>query len=201
LVSAEHVVNFGGDELVASLRGQVGPRAEAVATRDEVRLRRAGFESPAHLGPEPVEPDLAALPEAMREMMSISLSVLRLLEAADASAPTEGVLVGTGIGVEAYVGTARVVTDADEAFDRVEPGDVIVAPFTVPTFNSVLALAGAVVTEQGGLLCHTAVIARELGIPGIVGVAGALDIPDGVRVEVDPVAGTVTVDPTVARTM
>ncbi len=202
LADAEHVVNLGGDELVASLRGQVGPRSEAVATRDEVRLRRARLESPAHLGPEPVEPDLAALPEAMREMMSISIAVLRLLEAADDLSPrTDGVLVGTGIGVEAYVGTARVVTDADDAFERVEPGDVIVTAFTVPTFNSVLALAGAVVTEQGGLLCHTAVIARELGIPGIVGVAGALDIPDGSRVEVDPVAGTVTMRHTVSDTL
>ena len=50
-------------------------------------------------------------------------------------------------------------------------------------------------TEQGGLLCHTAVIARELGIAAVVGVSGALDIADGATVEVDPVAGTVTVGP------
>ena len=85
------------------------------------------------------------------------------------------------------------MVDADDALDRVEPGDVIVARLTVPTFNSVLAIAGAVVTENGGLLCHTAVIARELGIPAVVGVADALTaIPDGATVTVDPVAGTVT---------
>ena len=49
-------------------------------------------------------------------------------------------------------------------------------------------------TENGGLLCHTAVIARELGIPAVVGVADALTaIPDGATVTVDPVAGTVSV--------
>ena len=86
-----------------------------------------------------------------------------------------------------------MVVDVDEALERCEPGDVIVARYTVPTFNSVLALAGAVVTEQGGLLCHTAVIARELGIAAVVGASGALDIADGAMVEVDPVAGIVTV--------
>jgi pyruvate,water dikinase len=75
-----------------------------------------------------------------------------------------------------------------------EPGDVLVARFTVPTFNTVLAMAGAVVVEHGGLLCHAAVIARELGIPGVVGAAAATTaIPDGATVEVDPVTGTVSV--------
>ena len=88
------------------------------------------------------------------------------------------------------------MVDADDALDRVDPGDVIIARLTVPTFNSVLAIAGAVVTENGGLLCHTAVIARELGIPAVVGVADALTaIPDGATVTVDPVAGTVTSPP------
>ncbi len=194
LQAAGHVVNLSGEELVAALHGQVGPKAEAVATRDEVRQRRGGLTSPAFLGPEPVEPNLEALPEAMREMMAISLSVVELLEAATHEASDGGDrLTGTGVGEQSYRGTARIVTDAEDAFERVEPGDIIVAPFTVPTFNSILALAGGVVTEQGGLLCHTAVIARELGIPGIVGVAGALEIPDGSEIELDPVAGTVTV--------
>ena len=198
LVDADHVVNLSSVELMASLRGEVGPKAEAVATRNEVRLRRADQTSPAFLGPEPVEPNLDALPEPMREMMRISVSVLDLLEAAETGQGSEehavaGGFVGTGVGDQAFVGTARVVTDAEDAFDRVEPGDVIVARFTAPTFNSILAMAGAVVTEHGGLLCHTAVIARELGIAGIIGVAGALQIPDGAEIEVDPVAGTVTV--------
>jgi pyruvate,water dikinase len=133
----------------------------------------------------------------MPDMMRAVLLVTDLLERADrgsgALALTSG-LSGTGIGDVAYEGTARVVADADEAFERVEPGDIIVARLTVPTFNSVLAMAGGVVTEGGGLLCHTAVIARELGIPAVVGVPGALtEIPDGARIEVDPVAGTVTV--------
>lgn len=87
-----------------------------------------------------------------------------------------------------------LAADADEAFERATPGDIIVTRRTVPTFNSVLAMAGGVVTEGGGLLSPTVVIARELGIPAVIGVAGALtDILDGAEIVLDPVARTVTV--------
>ena len=87
-----------------------------------------------------------------------------------------------------------MVHDAAEALASVEPGDVIVAPYTAPTYNAVLAMAGALVTEQGGLLCHAAVIARELELPAVIGAADAMSrIPDGAKVEVDPAAGRVTV--------
>ena len=74
------------------------------------------------------------------------------------------------------------------------PGDVLVVRFTTPAFNTVLTIAGAVITTEGALLSHAAVMARELGIPAIIGAAGALEeIPDGAEVEVDPRAGTATV--------
>ena len=74
------------------------------------------------------------------------------------------------------------------------PGDVLVVPCTTPAYNSVLSLAGAVVTADGGPLSHAAVLARELGIPAVVGARGALtEIPDGALVEVDPVAGEVRI--------
>ena len=185
----DHVFDLSAVELAGALRGEPGPRAEAVATRHEVRMQRAGVGGPAHLGPAPVEPDLDGLPGAMGDMMRMSVRTFSMLEAE----PGRGQLRGTGVGTVAYTGPARVVVDADDALERCEPGDVIIARYTVPTFNSVLALAGAVVTEQGGLLCHTAVIARELGIAAVVGASGAIEITDGATVEVDPVAGTVTV--------
>jgi phosphotransferase system enzyme I (PtsI) len=57
----------------------------------------------------------------------------------------------------------------------------------------VLSIAGAVVTTEGGPLSHAAVLARELGIPAVVGAAGALDLVDGATVEVDPRVGSVRV--------
>jgi pyruvate,water dikinase len=98
-----------------------------------------------------------------------------------------------GIGDERYVGTARVVHDAVEALAAMEPGDIVVAPYTAPTYNSVLAMAGAIVTEEGGPLCHAAVIARELGLPAVIGALGAMGLPDGATIEVDPKAGLVRV--------
>lgn len=189
LQAAEHAFDLMRSELVDALRGRTGLNAGHIAAR---RIRRLGFveaDSPAHLGPAPIAPDLDGLPAAMRDMMGMTLDVVELLEAT----PDQAVRTGTGIGSESYRGTARVVADADEAMERAEPGDVIITKFTAPTFNSVLAMAGAVVTEHGGLLCHTAVIARELGIAAVVGVAGALEIPDGSEVEVDPVDGRVSV--------
>ncbi len=189
LQAVDHVFDLSAEELAGALRSEPSPRADAVATRHSRRLLRAESAGPPHLGPAPVEPDLDGLPEAMGRMMRMSVNAVGLLEAE----PGRGELRGTGVGTASYTGPARVVADADEALERCQPGDVIIARYTVPTFNSVLALAGAVVTEQGGLLCHTAVIARELGIAAVVGASGALGITDGATVEVDPVAGTVTV--------
>jgi pyruvate,water dikinase len=101
---------------------------------------------------------------------------------------------GAGVGTEAYRGTARVASSPEDALDSMAPGDVLVVRFTTPAYNTVLTIAGAVVTTEGALLSHAAVMARELGIPAVIGAEGALDeIPDGAEVEVDPVAGTVKV--------
>jgi len=100
---------------------------------------------------------------------------------------------GVGIGAASYVGRVCTAATADDALEKLEPGDVLVVRATTPAFNAVLALAGAVITADGGALSHAAVLARELGIPALIGVSGALDLPDGSMVEVDPEAGRVTV--------
>jgi pyruvate,water dikinase len=108
--------------------------------------------------------------------------------------PAASRLQGAGVGTEPYQGTARVAGSPEEALDSMNPGDVLIVRFTTPAYNTVLMIAGAVVTTEGALLSHAAVMARELGIPGVIGAEGALEeIPDGAEVEVDPVAGTVKV--------
>ena len=103
-------------------------------------------------------------------------------------------LNGIGVGTAPYRGTARLAGNPEDALAQLEPGDVLVVPCATPAFNTVLSLAGAVVTAEGGALSHAAVLARELGIPAVVGAPGALrDIPDGATVEVDPVAGVVRI--------
>ena len=89
---------------------------------------------------------------------------------------------------------ARVATDPDQVLEAMEPGDVLVAPWTAPTYNAVLAIAGAVVVQEGGLLSHAAVMARELGIPAVIGCRGAMElIGDGDVIDVDAAAGEVRV--------
>ena len=89
---------------------------------------------------------------------------------------------------------ARVATDPDRVLDVMEPGDVLVAPWTAPTYNAVLAIAGAVVVQEGGLLCHAAVMARELEIPAVIGCRGAMTlIGDGDLIDVDAGSGEVRV--------
>ena len=92
-----------------------------------------------------------------------------------------------------YEGPARRVSGPTE-FDRIVQGDVLVTESTTEAFNILLPLLGAIVTDSGGLLSHSAIVAREYGIPGVVGTRDATDrIPDGTRVRVDGDAGEVTV--------
>jgi phosphohistidine swiveling domain-containing protein len=189
----EHVFDAGAEEITGLLRGDEHPLAAELAMRCNERMGWADLVAPVLLGPQAAPPPIDILPGRMPELMR---AVLLVTELFDPPAPVAGStgLTGMGVGTGTVRGIARVVADADEAFERAEPGDIIVTRLTVPTFNSVLAMAGGVVTEGGGLLSHTAVIARELGIPAIIGVAGALtDIPDGAVIELDPAAGTVTI--------
>jgi pyruvate,water dikinase len=92
-----------------------------------------------------------------------------------------------------YEGPARRVSHASE-FDRIKKGDVLVTESTTEAFNILLPLLGAIVTDSGGLLSHAAIVAREYGVPGVVGTREATQrIADGARVRVDGNAGEVTV--------
>ena len=102
-------------------------------------------------------------------------------------------LHGVGIGSRPAVGRARIVLHPGE-LERLLEGDVLVAVATTTAFNAIFPLLAAVVTEQGGLFSHTAILSRELGLPAVVGVADVFDgIRDGDLIEVDPLTGMVRV--------
>ena len=101
------------------------------------------------------------------------------------------VLTGLAVNTGVYEGPARLV-DTSEDFGRIRQGDVLVTRMTSPYFNVVLPMLGAIVTDRGGQLCHAAIVAREYGIPGIVGTRDATrTIRDGERVRVDGTTGEV----------
>ena len=100
---------------------------------------------------------------------------------------------GTATARGHHRGPARVVEGLAD-FDRVEDGDVLVIPFSDVGWTPLFAKAGAVVAESGGMLSHSSIVAREYGIPCVVSVQGALQIPDGAIVAVDGYTGVVDVD-------
>ena len=105
------------------------------------------------------------------------------------SAGTE--LSGQGGSPGVARGRARVVVDPGDPF-ALEPGNVLVAPLTDPSWTPLFVGSAAVVVEVGAAMSHSMIVSRELGIPCVVGVDDAtLRIPDGALVEVDGTAGTV----------
>jgi pyruvate,water dikinase len=102
-------------------------------------------------------------------------------------------LLGSPASPGQATGAARVIRSPQGA--RLEPGEILVAPSTDPGWTPLFLTAGALVMEMGGMMSHGAVVAREYGIPAVVGVAGATDrIATGQRVTVDGSSGTVTID-------
>ena len=96
---------------------------------------------------------------------------------------------GRAIGQRIGSGPVRVIADASE-MERVQPGDVLVTDMTDPNWEPVMKRASAIVTNRGGRTCHAAIIARELGIPAVVGCGDATDrVSDGVLVTVSCAEG------------
>lgn len=192
VAKVDHVFECTPDELATLLLDGRGPSATELAARAERRdvVQAAG--APDLLGdPEP-PPPLGALPKAMARATEAILTCLE----ADLADAAHDALHGTGIGTESYVGRARIANDVDDAIERLEPGDVLIAPFTGPAYNSLFPILGALVVEYGGAMCHAAIVAREFGLPAVIGASGATtEIADGAQVEVDPVAGVVRVLP------
>jgi pyruvate,water dikinase len=82
---------------------------------------------------------------------------------------------GRAIGGRIGAGTARVINDVSE-MERVQPGDVLITDMTDPDWEPIMKRAAAIVTNRGGRTCHAAIIARELGIPAVVGCGNATDV-------------------------
>ena len=104
---------------------------------------------------------------------------------------TRSKVLGTGrsIGQKIGAGTAKIVRDVSE-MGRVQPGDVLISDMTDPDWEPVMKRASAIVTNRGGRTCHAAIIARELGIPAVVGCGDATSrIKDGTDVTVSCAEG------------
>ncbi len=110
-----------------------------------------------------------------------------------AQASPGDVLTGLGGSTGIATGRARIVLDPSDP-EGLEPGDILIAPITDPSWTPLFLSAAGVVVDTGGTVSHAVIVSRELGIPCAVSVTGASDaIPDGATVTVDGAAGTVTI--------
>ena len=183
------------DEMCALVAGTGGPSADELAAARRVprhahRQGRAAVPRPARRRRRPTRPGCRP---ASAASCARPASRWARCSAAPRREHEENVLRGLAASSGVYEGPARRVAGPAE-FDRIEQGDVLVTESTTEAFNILLPLLGAIVTDSGGLLSHSAIVAREYGIPGVVGTREATErIADGARVRVDGDAGEVTV--------
>lgn len=131
--------------------------------------------------------------EEMERLKGICLpSVIFGNEPPPAHREVSNVLKGTPSSGGYYRGRARVVKGLAD-MKSLEKGDVLVIPYSDVGWTPFFHLAGAVVSESGGILSHSAIIAREYGIPAVVSVPGAMGLRDGVVLEIDGYRGEVIV--------
>ena len=140
---------------------------------------------PAYLG---VPPSLSRAPSdlqaVMRHMRGYGVTPSDDARVVNGMAASKGVVTGR----------ARVLFGLAES-GRLEPGDILVCRTTAPPWTQLFAIAGGVVTDAGGLLSHSAICAREYGIPAVVATqVGTARIPDGAMITVDGANGTVTIE-------
>jgi pyruvate,water dikinase len=128
---------------------------------------------------------LQARPETVKSQQKATDAQQRFKLKSSGTVLTSGRAIGQKIGA----GPVRVINDPSE-MERVQPGDVLVADMTDPNWEPVMKRASAIVTNRGGRTCHAAIIARELGVPAVVGCGDATELlKDGTFVTVSCAEG------------
>ena len=187
----EHMTEASAGEVRQILLHDGGPAAKQLEQRYDYRATYSIRDIPETLG----EPDQLPIPPEWLPGASRTLALLsggRATSAAPGQEQDPIGLTGDGACPGVYEGMARVL-EGSKDLGRIEEGDVLITTATNPAFNVVLPQIGAIVTEYGGILSHAAIIAREFGLPAVVGCKHVMEkINDGDRVRVDGASGEVT---------
>lgn len=135
----------------------------------------------------------AAAPQLLPESRWMERAFGKMMPAGSPDQPGD-VIKGAGASSGRVSAPARVLNGPQD-FARMTPGDVLVARITTPAWTSLFAMASAVVTDVGGPLSHSSIVAREYGIPAVLGTGVATQrLTSGQRIRVDGDAGTVTIE-------
>ena len=194
LHDAQHAVELTPTELTTMLAGGAARTADQAAEDAAFRRTHTTFDAPPFLGGTPGGPPPPEwLPEAAARAERAVAIVMGEMFAVHANQKTPSHVNGYAASPGQVVGTARLVLDPRD-MARVRKGDVLITRATAPSYNALLPLLSGIVTDRGGTLSHAAVVAREYGIPAVVGCGNATElIRDGVQVRLDGVKGTVEV--------
>ncbi len=195
IATPQQMLEANLDEMCALVTGKDGPSTDELAERAQYRAAYTAKDAPPVLGPPPgLPPDLSKLPPAVGSPHARDphqpRPYLRQLESRERR--TRSSMGSPRARASMRVRHARV--SGPPEFGRIAKGDVLITKSTTEAFNILLPLLGGIVTDNGGLLSHAAIVSREYGIPGVVGTREATErIADGMLVRVDGDAGEVTV--------
>ncbi len=180
--SADDVFFLTYDELAEALRSGKGSLQGIAERRRREREENRHMKPPLALGTPPP-------PEAAEDPM-----MSRFFGGLPPESSDPRLIKGNAASRGNVTGVARVIQSLDEA-ERLKPGEVLVCPSTMPAWTPLFGLASAVVTDHGGILSHTAIVAREYGIPAVVGTKTATSlIRDGQQITVDGTAGSIRLE-------
>ena len=183
IVAADDVFMLSPDELRSALE------APGANLRAVVEQRLAAIAEQRTITPPPVLGAIPTAPPPDDPFTRFALKFNGVPQAPGNEREVRGSAGSSGI----VRGTARVIASISES-GRIRPGDIIVAETTAPPWTPLFATVAAVVTDTGGVLSHCAVVAREYGIPAVVGTGIATTvIADGQTIEVDGDAGIVRI--------
>jgi len=125
---------------------------------------------------------------SMKEVEAAASSGSSAVSVAEAKIVIKGLPASPGV----HVGKAKIVFSPEEAAKKIQKGDILVTKMTNPDWVPYMRLAGAIVTDEGGMTCHAAIVSRELGIPCIVGARDATKmLRDGETYTVDARSGVI----------
>jgi pyruvate,water dikinase len=184
IAARDDVFSLFFDEVRAALAGVAGDY------RGRVAARRAEMDHFSGIVPPPV---VGTIPPGPPPDDPFGRAIGKFFGGPPPKAETPGVLRGNAGSPGRVTGRAVVARSLAEA-GRLRQGDILVTETTAPPWTPLFATAAAIVTDTGGVLSHSAVVAREYRIPAVVGVGMAtVAIPDGATIEVHGDAGTVRV--------
>ncbi len=192
LEAPEHAVYLTVEEHGPALRGEIPDlRARVEKRRGEESWAMRNRGPKLYGKPPPPMPPLDAFPSGLSRAMRVFGWIMAAEQIPEPTAG-EGPLRGLGIGTRVVTARARVV-ERPEELRTLRHGEVLVCRITSPEWSVALGRVAAIVTDEGGLLSHPAIIAREHGVTAVLGAGLATRrIATGDTVRVDPVDGTVT---------